>query len=378
MKDATSAPLSAKRRRGRTPHRQRALLGEIRRQITEGRLQPGDRLPVRTELQRQFGASCITVQRVVDRLVADGLVEARGPLGTFVAPRPPHLHRIVLVFPNSPASDGSWQAYYAALARAATQLREEGHDLTLCYATDGRRRTAEFERLQETCRDGLAAGLIFASPPEVWEGTAVVDAPMPRVALSGTVLAGVVKVEPDGTSLLKQAAAALATRKCQRVAVIASTDLTEQSGDAEGIHRIFAEAGVPVRSQWLLGADLRWSYSAARLVRLLFAPWITERPDALLIADDNLEQAVLVGLMAEGIRVGTDVTVMSHANFPISNPSPLPVVRLGFDTVALLRAAIERIQTLRAGGAATPFALPATFAQSDFLPQRSQSTPGTE
>jgi hypothetical protein len=82
----------------------------------------------------------------------------------------------------------------------------------------------------------------------------------------------------------------------------------------------------------------------------------------LLVADDNFEQAVLVGLMSEGIRVGSDVTVLSLANFPLAAPSPVPVVRLGFDAVALLRAAIERIRTQRAGGTASSFALPATFA----------------
>jgi hypothetical protein len=38
------------------------------------------------------------------------------------------------------------------------------------------------------------------------------------------------------------------------------------------------------------------------------------------------------------------------------------VLCLGYDAVALLQAAIERIQTMRAGGSVSPFALPATFA----------------
>lgn len=362
MKDALFAPPGTARRRGRTPSRQRLLLGELRRRITAGLLQPGDRLPIRTELQRQFGASCVTVQRVVDRLVADGLVEARGPLGTFVAPRPPHLHRIAIVFPSGPSSDGAWSGYYAALARAASRLREEGHDLSVCYATEPHHPTAEFERLQETCRDGLIAGLIFASPPEIWEGTPVVEAPLPRVVLCESQRAGIVHVEPDNASFFAQAAAKLAACGCRRVAAIASTEMTERTRDAEELQRIFSEAGIPLRPQWLLGAHLDWPYSAARLVRLLFAPWNTERPDALLVADDNFEQAVLVGLMAEGIRVGSDVTVLSHANFPLSSQSPLPVLRLGYDAVALLRAAIERIQTMRAGGSVSSFSLHATFA----------------
>ncbi|MBA3684465.1 MAG: substrate-binding domain-containing protein, partial [Planctomycetes bacterium] len=114
--------------------------------------------------------------------------------------------------------------------------------------------------------------------------------------------------------------------------------------------------------QWLLGADLHWPSSATGLARLLFAPSSAERPDALVIADDNFAQAALAGLMSEGVRVGSDLLVIAHANFPLAACSSLPVLHMGFDAVALLREAIARIATMRGGGTASPYFQPAGFA----------------
>lgn len=352
-------PAGAAKPRGRRPHRQQALLREIRQLIDT--MPAGGRLPIRTELQRRFGASCITIQRVIDRFVDQGLLEARGSQGTFVAARPPHLHRIALVFPFGPQADGRWKGYYQALRQAAAQLRLEGVDLRPVMAHEHRQQTAEFAALQETCRDGLIAGLIFASPPEVWAGTPVGDAPIARVGLSHTQRTDVARVHPDHDSFIQRAAQTLAARGCRRPALIANVETTEAPEVVARWERFFAEAGIPLRPQWLLGCPLEWPGNATRLARLLCSSWAGERPDGLVVADDAFEEPVLAGLMSEGVRVGTDMRMVALANFPLGSATTLPVIRLGFDVAALLRQAVARIQVLRAGGAAEPFLLPATF-----------------
>ena len=62
----------------------------LRREIRTGRLKEGDRLPTEAELERQFGASRITVGRAVRDLQLSGLVERRAGAGTFVKPRRIH------------------------------------------------------------------------------------------------------------------------------------------------------------------------------------------------------------------------------------------------------------------------------------------------
>lgn len=57
----------------------------LRREISGGRWQPGDRLPSETELIDEYEVSRITVRQALDRLVNEGWVYRRRGLGTFVA-----------------------------------------------------------------------------------------------------------------------------------------------------------------------------------------------------------------------------------------------------------------------------------------------------
>jgi DNA-binding LacI/PurR family transcriptional regulator len=70
------------------------------------------------------------------------------------------------------------------------------------------------------------------------------------------------------------------------------------------------------------------------------------RPDALIITDDNLVEHAQAGLIAAGIRVPDQVEVVEHCNFPWP-PSVLGTKRLGFDSHAILRACIDLIDRQR-------------------------------
>ena len=61
------------------------LAEEIREQIENRQLSPGERLPSLHELGRQYKVSYMTVRHAIGELVRQGLLEARQGLGTFVA-----------------------------------------------------------------------------------------------------------------------------------------------------------------------------------------------------------------------------------------------------------------------------------------------------
>jgi DNA-binding GntR family transcriptional regulator len=70
------------------------------------RLPAGDRLPSTRTLVQDHAASPLTVQRALQRLVREGLVETRPGAGSFVA-RPPAVHR----------ADFGWQTTALGAAR---------------------------------------------------------------------------------------------------------------------------------------------------------------------------------------------------------------------------------------------------------------------
>lgn len=61
----------------------------IAREITRGRLRPGDRLPGSRTLARMLGVQRLTVVAALDELAAEGWIVTRPASGTFVAPERP-------------------------------------------------------------------------------------------------------------------------------------------------------------------------------------------------------------------------------------------------------------------------------------------------
>src|SRR5260221_3350641 len=100
----------------RPARKQHLIQANIRRRIVSGAFQPGARLPKRIELEQEFRASRVTIQRVFDQLMADGFIYANGRGGTFVTARPPHLNRYALVFPTPLPQ---WNRFWVALDHEA-------------------------------------------------------------------------------------------------------------------------------------------------------------------------------------------------------------------------------------------------------------------
>jgi GntR family transcriptional regulator len=63
----------------------RQILDQIRTQCATGALQSGDQLPSVRQLAHELAVNQNTILRVYERLEAEGLIERRHGLGTFVA-----------------------------------------------------------------------------------------------------------------------------------------------------------------------------------------------------------------------------------------------------------------------------------------------------
>src|SRR5262245_4164882 len=149
------------------PRKVAQVTRRLRHDIVSRRLRPGARLPTRREMLRQFRVSPVTVQRAVDELIKDGFAVARGPLGTFVADRPPHLSTIALVIPSPrPRS-----LFHEAIAEAARQVQSDASaagatfrfaEYHYSHYADDR---GDWDRL---CADAAAhrfGGIIYTMPP---------------------------------------------------------------------------------------------------------------------------------------------------------------------------------------------------------------------
>lgn len=85
MRTSDSTPPPARTRRGGLVQ---SVVEHLLRQIDDGELQPGDRLPTESEVMDATGVSRTTVREAISRLQASGRVETRHGIGTFVLAPP--------------------------------------------------------------------------------------------------------------------------------------------------------------------------------------------------------------------------------------------------------------------------------------------------
>jgi len=329
----------------KTTKKSDALVRLIRSRVVGGKMKPGTRLPNRIELFKELDVSPQTLQRALDRLVMDGFVIPRGRAGTFVADRPPHLHRVAMIFPDSIGIGRN--RFFRALQMAAEGVAAEADRTLLTFeGIDGHTESREFARLAEDVVRHRIAGMIFATNPSELRGTPVLDEPdIPRVAFAATGMNDIPTVFPDFRQLISRAVRRIAQQGGRRLGVlthhqISPTDLEQMLGDLSSF-------GITTRREWQMGMAIdapEWVHSG---VRLLMSRPLLDRPDALLILDDHLTEPIMASLAEMKMLDPKDLIIVSHNNFPLPLAAEYPIIRIGFDARTMVRKCFDLITAQR-------------------------------
>lgn len=298
-------------------------------------------------------------------LQAQGFVEARRRRGTFVTAHPPHLCNHALAFPWGESHAPS--QFFLAIRKEAEKLQRPERRLSLFFNQDGDAESADCRSLAAQVADRCLAGLIFAYHPHHLIGWPVLETKgLPRVAMiSAPNFPGIPAVGTDASDFLAKALDHMVARGRRRVAAITlALDPKGQDAFAAQFGEAVAARGLASRPCWVQSAGMEAPRWASNVAQLLVSGPRAERPDALIVTDDNLVEHATAGLAAAGVRVPRDLDVVAHANFPWPTPSAMPVTRLGFDVRQLLTLCIERIDQQRRGEPAPELTLlPAVFEQ---------------
>jgi len=333
---------------GRPADSQRLIAEEIRAQIVAGKLPAGGRIPTRLDLERHYGAGSTTIQRALEVLSRDGFIESKGRNGTFVVENPPHLTRYGIVFFASAQDFARNNRYNFALSNQVRQLRHEQPDLKIAeyFGVDGHEDSEDYQRLVREVRAHRVAGLIFSSNEFPLWGTPVLQEPgLPRIVITPHRAGMTIPVvNLDTESFFVRALEDLRAEGRRRIAFLnPPLDLDWRARLAP----LMREFGMETRPFWWQTVSPQTPEAAQNAAHLLMR--CEERPDALVIGNDNLLEYATAGLVASGARVPEELSVISHCNFPYPTPSALPVKRLGYDARRVLRTCIESIDRQRNG-----------------------------
>jgi DNA-binding LacI/PurR family transcriptional regulator len=184
---------------------------------------------------------------------------------------------------------------------------------------------------------------------------------LPRVSIASEASDGVPAIRLK--DMHAKALDYLQSRGCKKVAL-----LTGASAVANGELQIqwtqgAAARGMTVRPDWVQGLDIRFPQTAQNLVQLLMRGSAEDRPDGLLIGDDNLVEYATAGLIDSGVKVPSEIEVVAHCNFPWPTPSVLPIKRLGYDVRECLKECIAAIDKQRNKETLAPIVIPARLEE---------------
>jgi len=326
------------------PAKGSAIAEELRRQIIDGSLKPGSKLPTYEELERLFPASRMTLNRALTALKDDGFLVGVERMGVFVSERLPHLDRLALLLGEQPERS-RFNACLAAEAAAFT--KETGREMEVFSGLNLLNfRKEEANRLKAGIQARRLAGMIVVFDPEGCQDQELFDGELPKIYLSPGRRTDGLKLSMGSERFVRRALERLASLSSRRVAALAFPYDNPSLGVFE---RLYGDYGVESRPEWRVSMDNPGN--AEQIVRLLLAAPPERRPDGLLLLDDHLAEPAARGVVAEGVKTPESLTVLSHCNWRMPPARPFAMELLGYDSAQLLKSAVSAIDALNDGKA---------------------------
>ncbi len=376
-----------KNKPNRSPNgRQNAINMRFRREIIERVLKPGSRLPTRIELQKEYKTTPVTVQRALDKMIADGFIRADGRRGTFVADYPSCFSNYAIVYPSHFDSNHHEISFWRVLANLAKSNKyAPTRRFTIYTDLNGHTDEPDYIRLGEDLQAKRLAGIIFASSPYNMDRTQLFkdimsQKDLPKVAfMSSSPYSGLPTVSTCHGDSLCMVFNYLQNRKVKRLSVLNAHLGQNKFEEFPNESNLYAET--KKRGIQLLPHNVQVMHTllfprARQLTQLMVHGRQGERPDAMLILDDSLVEYASKGIAESGLKVPGDLTVVAYCNFPEPPETAVPVTFFGLDVNAVLEKCLEVMDCQRNGRKYPDVSVvPTEFGDASL---EAQSSKGTE
>ncbi|RIH86482.1 LacI family DNA-binding transcriptional regulator [Calidithermus roseus] len=334
---------------------------------------PRNPTPTNADIRKvalEAGVSIATVSRVlnnpqrVSAATRERVLEAAARLGYRPNPLGQRLRKgraetvgVVIPAPQGRFADSFFLELLAGLGEG---LSEVGLDLLVTTSPPGPQELSCYQRLVESKRvDGLVLArtrrlderivyLLKRKIPFVAHGRSdLIDEPFPYLDI-------------DGEQGFHKATQHLLNLGHRDIAFIgAPHELNFAQHRLKGYQRALAEAGLPLRAEWVLEGDLS-EESGYQLTQALLG--LPQPPTALLCANDLMALGALRALRERGLKAGREVSVIGYDDILLAHYTDPPLSTLHQPFHAMGRRLVEMLLA-RLGGA------PAEELQEIWVPE---------
>jgi DNA-binding transcriptional regulator YhcF (GntR family) len=321
---------------------------QIQRQIHESiqmhQLTPGEKLPTNFEIAQSLNVGYVTVQRAMQSLANQGLIERRKSKGTFV--RQSVKPRIVGVFCTETVFDPMVSAFTSLLAHhLSSALHADSRDLRFYYVPNAQvSKVKAYHDLWHDIDNRSLAGVIAINrmPRELTDLARQKSFPMVGVVVD-EVMSNTVWIDfPD---FCRRAIAGMKKKGCRRIALIGfSTGI--QNTSVEKLLDIAAGEGLEMTAEDIIGVEGHlsgdWRAVGARMARNIDL----SAYDGVVLADDIIAVGFTREMARQGVRVPEDIHLATLWNQDSPHSLSRNATRYIVNTKQLAQRSVEVLDDL--------------------------------
>jgi len=232
-----------------------------------------------------------------------------------------------------PAEELFQDFFFGELLRGIlTQSTRAGYDMLLTTATSPHDEKETVSRLVFGRRvDGVILLSSRVNDPLI---TLLDEQHFPTVLIGRTEgHANVLSVDTDNEQAAYDATQHLIIQGHERIGFVSGPpNLTVALDRMAGYRRAMQEAGLPIRSEWIVEGEFL-QHSGYRAMSFMMS--LPERPSGLVVIDDAVGFGVLRGLTELGYSVPDDICMVSFNNIALSELATPPISSIDIGTYQL-------------------------------------------
>lgn len=317
------------------------IQNRIRRQVREGRLKPGDRLPPERELTEVFGVSRVTLNRALSALSSEELLDRTQGRGTFVR-KDVDRGVVLCVFSLNLLGVPGHSPYFDLLmTELSVALKGAGFRGGFVLGKGGD--AAEFAASIEpnVAAHHRLAGVITTHDLGPLEAS-LREKQLPVVHLASNPAWRYVALH-DYVAMAQMAVGHLLQRGCRRIGLIAQESPGDPHRAAAGVERALADAGLsldPHRCRF----HCKNSADGERAMRDIWNQ--RGRPDGVVVSDDMVARGVARAVRQLGIRLPDQLRLIAEASDAVTLDEPVEWTTCQFEIARTCRAAVALLSRL--------------------------------
>jgi DNA-binding LacI/PurR family transcriptional regulator len=288
---------------------------------------PGAKLPTARELSKALGVTGATLTRCLERLEGQGILRCRQGIGIYVDAGVMQ-KRVGLVFGEnifSPAASQFGSLMLKHCAQRAAERNERFSFYIDTLASNGVMNGGEVpahQDLVDALKDDKLDGIILMSSASAEQEAWLRNQRIPVVSTDYREGSNGPCVQFDYQKLIHLGVERLVRTGCKTVGILGAL-----AAHQEMFEKALKEFGLPYKPEWAIcrtAADVPFSEShepfgrgsAERLLKRCGwgAKKTSHLPDGVLITDDMMARGALAVFSEQGVAIGKDLKVCSHAN----------------------------------------------------------------